>query len=168
MAVLTESLCPLLHLPHTKKTTSSTKSHLWYHWILCMLFITNKKINCLCKQISMFICITFLIVNEMSAFCLEKTRITSLFSCSVMSDTTVQGAGIQKESSSLAELRSWTLGFRSSRCLEFLRRSTGRRELFRERGPEICMRPNETCWLWFASCLGWNSTRPDENNFPKT
>ena len=26
LAVLTESLCPLLHLPHTKKTTSSTKA----------------------------------------------------------------------------------------------------------------------------------------------
>ena len=137
--------------PLTKKTTPSTKNHLWCHWILCMLFIMIKKINCLCEQISMFIRIIFLIVNWMSAFCLEKTHITSLFSCSVRSDTTAQGAGIQMESSSLAELRRWTLGFRSPRCLEFSRRSTGRRELFRERGPEIFMRPLETCWIWFAS-----------------
>ena len=113
--VLIESLCPLLYLPYTKKTTPSTKNHLWCHWILCMLFIMIKKISCLCEQISMFIRRIFLIVNEMSAFCLEKTHITSLFSCSIRSDTTAQGAEIQMESSSLAELRRWTLVFRSPR-----------------------------------------------------
>ena len=128
--VLIESLCPLLYLPYTKKTAPSTKKYLWCHWILCMLFIMIKKISCLCEHISVFIRIIFLIVSEMSAFCPEKTHITSLFSCSVMSHPTAQGAGIQVESSSLAELRRWTLGFWSPRCLEFSRRSTGRRELF--------------------------------------
>ena len=120
------STLPPLH----KENCPLRKKYLWCHWILCMLFIMIKKISCLCEHISVFIRIIFLIVSEMSAFCPEKTHITSLFSCSVMSHPTAQGAGIQVESSSLAELRRWTLGFWSPRCLEFSRQSTGRRELF--------------------------------------
>lgn len=54
--------------------------------------------------------------------------------------TTAQGGGIQTESSSLAELRRPILGFRRSRYLEFVKHSTGRRQLHRERGPEMCIR----------------------------